>query len=168
MQTGRQGGSAPKIRWATVLSSTGVRVRKDSLFLSGSRSSSVVSGKLCIQISRRWSLNSCSWSESECRPHPMPNTTTWGNSHNSTNQASLPCSDGFLEQLLTYGDLPKSPKIPSLSIVPYWDFYNYLFLLKPYHDHNSVKLDINHRKSNEKKLTTRRLKNMLLKKPMGQ
>ena len=35
-------------------------------------------------------------------------------------------------------------------------------------DHNGMKLEINHRKRNEKKLTTWRLNNMLLKKPMGQ
>ena len=35
-------------------------------------------------------------------------------------------------------------------------------------DHNGMKLEINHWEINEKKLTTRRLNNMLLKKPMGQ
>ena len=35
-------------------------------------------------------------------------------------------------------------------------------------DHNGMKLEINHRKRNEKKLTTWRVNNMLLKKPMGQ
>ena len=35
-------------------------------------------------------------------------------------------------------------------------------------DHNGMKLEINHRKKNEKKTTTWRLHNMLLKKPMGQ
>ena len=33
MQVGRQGGSSPRIRWATVLSSKGSGVRKDRLFL---------------------------------------------------------------------------------------------------------------------------------------
>ena len=46
--------------------------------------------------------------------------------HISTSQASLPCSDGPLEQLLTYRGLPKSPTVPSLSMVPYWDFHNYV------------------------------------------
>lgn len=36
------------------------------------------------------------------------------------------CSVGFLEWLLIYGDLPKFPRFPSLSMVPYWDFCNYL------------------------------------------
>ena len=35
-------------------------------------------------------------------------------------------------------------------------------------DHNGMNLEINHRKRNEKKLSARRLNNMLLKKPMGQ
>ena len=34
--------------------------------------------------------------------------------------------------LLTYSDLPTSPRLPSLSVVPYWDFYSYLWLLHPY------------------------------------
>ena len=33
--------------------------------------------------------------------------------------------------------------------------------------HNGMKLEVNHRKRNEKKMTTWRLNNMLLKKPMG-
>ena len=45
---------------------------------------------------------------------------------------SLPGADGFLEQLLAYSDLPMSPKLPSLTSVLYWDFYNYLCLLHPY------------------------------------
>ena len=36
------------------------------------------------------------------------------------------CSVGFLEWLLTYSGIPKFPRFPSLSVVPYWDFYNYL------------------------------------------
>ena len=35
-------------------------------------------------------------------------------------------------------------------------------------DHNSMKLEINHRERNKKKPSTRRLNNILLKKPMGQ
>ena len=34
--------------------------------------------------------------------------------------------DGFLEPLLTYGNLPNFPRFPSLSVVPNWDFYNHL------------------------------------------
>ena len=43
-------------------------------------------------------------------------------------------SDGPLEQLLTYSDLPNFPRCPFLSVVPYWDSYNYLviILLYPY------------------------------------
>ena len=35
-------------------------------------------------------------------------------------------------------------------------------------DHNGMKPEINHREINEKRLTARRLNNMLLKKPAGQ
>ena len=49
MQMGRQGGSAPRIQWAIVLSSKGSGARKRSPF----GSSSLVSGKVCIQISKR-------------------------------------------------------------------------------------------------------------------
>ena len=45
-------------------------------------------------------LKPCPWSESECRP-PPPHTISWGISLASTSQASLPCSDGPLEQLFT-------------------------------------------------------------------
>lgn len=87
-----------------------------------------------IQISK--SSNSCPRSESECTPfrHPI----TWGISRASTGQASLPCSDGALEPLLTYSGLPKSPGFPSLSLVPYCNFYNYLCLLHPYQEDKSV------------------------------
>ena len=44
-------------------------------------------------------------------------------------------SDGFLKWLLTYNGLPNFPRFPSLTVVPYWDFYNYLcnILFYPYH-----------------------------------
>ena len=41
----------------------------------------------------------------------------------------------FLSNWKTYSDLPVSPKFPSLTLVLYWDFYNYLCLLHPYQDH---------------------------------
>ena len=43
----------PRIQWATVLSSKGRGVGRARLLLSGSSSSSSVSRKVCIQISRR-------------------------------------------------------------------------------------------------------------------
>ena len=52
---------------------------------------------------------------------------TWGTSHAATSEASLPYSDGPPKQLLTYSDLPKGPRFLSLAMVPYWDFYNYLY-----------------------------------------
>ena len=77
--------------------------------------------------SEGWSLNSGPWSEPECRPHPIPHPMIRGISHASTSQAKRPhCFDGFLEPLLTYNDLPKSPRFPFLSTAPYWDLYKYL------------------------------------------
>ena len=73
------------------------------------------------------SSNSCPWAESECRPHPIPQPQ----SRASTSQESLPLSDGFLEQLLTYSDLPTSSRFPSLAMILHWDFYNYFCLLHP-------------------------------------
>ena len=101
-------------------------VGKDHLFLFFEHSSSLVSSKVCSQISRREVLKLLPlvwiWMQASSHYHTM----TWGS------QASLPCAHGFLEQLLTYSDLPMSPEFPSLSVVPYWDFYNYLYLLHPY------------------------------------
>ena len=127
----RQGGSALRIRWATVLSSKESGMGKDSLFFSGSSSSCLVFG---IQISGRVVLKCLPlvWTWMQASSHPFPDPTTWGKSHASTSPARLPCSDGFLEQFLTYSYLPKCPRFPSLSVVPYWDFYNYLCLLHPY------------------------------------
>ena len=48
----------------------------------------------------------------------------------------------FLSNLFTYSDLPVSPKFPSLSVVLYWDFYNYLCLLHPYQGEEGVKVRV--------------------------
>ena len=37
-------------------------------------------------------------------------------------------------------------------------------ILSNFSDHNGIKLEINHRKNNDKKVTTQRLNNMILKK----
>ena len=72
---------------------------KARLFLSGSGSSSLVSGKVCIQISWRVVFKHLPlvwiWTQASSHPHPM----TCGNSRTYTSHASLPCSDGFLEHL---------------------------------------------------------------------
>ena len=46
-------------------------------------------------------------------------------------------------------------------------FKNIEIRLSIFSEHNGMTLEINHGKRNEKKLTKRRLNNMLLKKPMG-
>ena len=53
MHAGRHRSSAPRTQWATVYPPRGVGVAKAHLFLSGRSSSSWVSAKACIQISRR-------------------------------------------------------------------------------------------------------------------
>ena len=137
MQAGRQGGSAfptpNSVGYSFIIQ--GEWGKRQPLPLSSSSSPSLVSAKMCIQISRRVILKLLP--ESECRPHPIPHPMTCGISHTSTSPASLPCSDGPPEQLLTYSDLPKSLRFPSLSVVPYWDFCNYLCLLHPYHVHQA-------------------------------
>ena len=80
----------------------GVGAGKACLFLSGSSSSPLVSWyqypvRCVFKSAEGWSSNSYPWSESECRSHPILHPMTWGNSHTSTSQASLPCSNGFLE-----------------------------------------------------------------------
>ena len=131
MHVGSQGGSALRIRWLQFYPPRGVGVRKDHLclflFLWV-----VAPSRYLFKSAEGQSSNSCLWSASGCRPHPIPHPVTWGISCASTSQAGLPCSDGFLEQLLTYSDFPKSSRFPSLSVVPSWDFCNYLCLLLPY------------------------------------
>ena len=74
-------------------------VGKACLFFlgSGSSSSSLVSGKVCTQTSRRAFLKflPLAWIWMQASSHPPP--MTWGNSRTSTSQARLPFSDGFLE-----------------------------------------------------------------------
>ena len=71
--------------------------------------------------------------ELECRLHFIFLLMTWGISHAFIygcivkQDCFIPrSSDGFLEWLFTYSDLPNFPRFPSLSVVPYWDPYNYL------------------------------------------
>ena len=153
MQVGRQGGSAPGIKWATVLESKGslgpgnageVRKTTSSSFFwivappwYQVRDTKVRLGLswFLFKSAEGWSLNSCPWSEPECRSHPIPHPMTWGISHASSSQASLPCSEGPLEQLLIYSDLPKSPRFSSLSVVPFGISTTICvtILLYPYH-----------------------------------
>ena len=112
MPEGRQGSSVPGLVGLQFCHPRGVGVGKDCLFLSGSSSSSLVS---CIQISGRVVLKFLPLIWTWCRLHHIPHPTTWDKSHASTSPATLPCSDGLLEQLLTYIDVPKSlPRFPSL------------------------------------------------------
>ena len=94
MQAGRHGSSAPGSGGPQFYHPRGVGVGKATS--SGSSSSSLVSGKVCIQISRRAILKLLPlvwiW-----KPHPIPHPMTWGNFCTSTSQARLLCADCFLE-----------------------------------------------------------------------
>ena len=81
-----------------------------------------------------WPLNSCLWSEPECRPHPIPHPMTRGIHRTSTSQARLLHSDGLPGQLLTSKVISKnSLGFPlSLSLVPYWNFNCVTILLHPF------------------------------------
>ena len=65
---------------------------------------------------------------------------SWGIAPVSISQASLPCSDGFLEYLLTYSDLQKFPRFPSLSMVPFGTSTTtcVIVLLHPYQKHKKT------------------------------
>ena len=117
----RQGGSASRMRSPVSYGFIIQGVGKAHLFLSGGNSSFLVyiQSKVCIQISRRGgSSNSCPWSESECRLHPIPQPTTWGNSQAFTSPATCRVLMDFGGNLLTYSDLPMSPRLPSLLQPP--------------------------------------------------
>ena len=119
-------------------------VKKDHFFFSGSSGSPPWCPVRCVfKSAKGWSSDSCPWSESECRPHPIPDPMIRGNSCTSTSQASLPCSAGFsgATYYLTVIS-PKSPRFPSLSMILYWDFYNYLCLLHPYHTYSNILIKI--------------------------
>ena len=110
MQAGRR--ESPGIRWATgglwFYPPRGVGVGKcaSSSFFIAPPSYLV---RCVFKSAEGWSSNSRPGSESECRPHPIP-TGRPEAVLTSTSQASLPGSDGFLEQLLTYGGLPASSR----------------------------------------------------------
>lgn len=109
----------------------GVGVGKARLFLSRSISSSLLSGEVCIQIRRRVVLKPLPlvwvWMQAWC--HLPPEAILKAP---LTKEACLVLMV-FLSSLLIYSDLPMSPKFPSLNVVLYQDFYNYLCLLHPYH-----------------------------------
>ena len=75
----------------------GMGVGKAQLFLSRSSSSSLVFNKVCIQITQRAVLKLLPLVWIWMQLHPIPHPMTWGNSHTSTHQARLPCSESFLE-----------------------------------------------------------------------
>ena len=91
----------------------------------------------CVLKSEGQSSNSCPWSESECRPHPIPRPMTWDNSCTSTSQASLPCSDGFFWAIYWFMLLSQSPlDVPTYG--PSLELLQYLCLLHSYHTYWSL------------------------------
>ena len=108
----------------------GVGVGKDCLFLSGSTSSFLV--RCVFKSAEGWSSNSHPSSEYECRPNLIPDPTTKAILKAPLMKQACLVLMVYLSNLLTYSDLPVSPKFPSLNMVLYGDFYNYLCLLHPY------------------------------------
>ena len=103
------------------------------LALPCSSGSSLVSLSVLIQISRVLSSNSSPGPAPEASSHPPPSDLrqiSWLHC-----QASLPGSDGPLLTIMSLQRSPKVPRFPSLSMVPYWGFYNSLCLLHPCHNH---------------------------------
>ena len=132
MQAGSHGSSAWSIRVGEgpqIYSPRGVGVGKACLVFSGSIALPWCPVRCVFKSAESESSNSCPWSDSECRPPSIPPPKDLRQFSSSTSQASLSCADGFLALLLTYSDLPMSPKFPSLSMVLYQDSYNYLCLL---------------------------------------
>ena len=106
------------------------------LALPCSSSSSLVSLSVLIQISRVLSSNSSPGPAPEASSHPPPSDLrqiSWLHC-----QASLPGSDGPLLTIMSLQRSPEVPRFPSLSMVPYWCFYNSLCLLHPRHNHGGA------------------------------
>ena len=101
----------------------GVGVGKALLFLSGSSSSSLVSGKMCIQISWRVVLKLLPlvWIWMLAWSHPPPNDLR---QFSHLHWSSKPALFWWLSWI--YSGLPTSPRFPSLSMISFWDFYNHL------------------------------------------
>ena len=105
-------------------------VGKVCLFLSGSSSSSLASGKLCIQISWRVVLKL------------LPLVWIWMQTSSPTQRPETILEPRLVKQAClfwrvswTYSGLPTSPRFPSLSMIPCWDFCIHLCLLHPYQIH---------------------------------
>ena len=133
MQAGRHCSSALRIQWATILSS------KESW---GWESPPLHFWEQQLLLSIRWCVfkstegqfsNSYPRSEYECRPHPILHPTMETFLMPPLVKQACLVLMAFGGNLLTYSDLPTSPRFPSLSMILYWDFYNYLCLLHPYH-----------------------------------
>ena len=105
---------------------------KACLFLSGSSSSSLVSGEGCIQISRRAVLKLLPFG---LNPNAglIPSPTQWPEAIPTPPPVEQACL-----VLIAYSGLPTSSRFPSLSVISYWDFYNHLCLLHPYHLYTHV------------------------------
>ena len=87
----------------------------------------------CVfRLAEGQSSNTCPWSESECRPHPIPNQRPEAILALPLAKQACLVLMAFLSNLSLYSDLPMSANFPSLFMVLYWDLYNYLCLLHPY------------------------------------
>ena len=128
MQEGRHGSSAPGSGGLQFYPPRGVGVGKACLFLSGSSSSSWVSGYQQKSGPQTLALGLTLNADLVPSPTQGPEAVLVPP---LVKQACLALM-AFLSNLFAYSDLPMSPKCPSLTMVLYGDFYNYLCLLHPY------------------------------------
>ena len=135
MQAGRQGTSA----WGCCGPyPRGMGVGKACLIFSGSSSSSLVSGEMCIQISWRWVFKLLLlvwiWMKKSSHP-PHSDLRQFSHLHYLSKHALF---WGLSWTLLFY--YINNFIIPFLLMIPYWDFYKHLHLIYLYLNHSKLVL----------------------------
>ena len=138
MQMGRQGGSALRIRWATVLSSkrSGGQKRPPPPFWEQQLLLSI-RGRHVFKSAEE--LNSTPALGLNLNAGLIPSPTQPPEAILASPLVRQTCLVlmAFLSNLLIYSDFPTSPRFPSLSRILYQDFYHHLCLLHPYQDQGS-------------------------------
>ena len=121
MQAGRHGSSAPGSGGPLFYHLRAVGVGKAHLFLSGSSSSSV--SVRCVGVYSNQQKGDPGLGL-KLNAGLIPSPTQRPEAILTLPLVKQDCLVlmAFLSNLLTYSDLPMSPKFPSLSVVLYWDF----------------------------------------------
>ena len=140
MQAGRNGSSAPGIWWASFIIQGEWGLEKPTSFFLGAVAPPQYPVRCVFKSTEGWSSNSCSWSEYECRPNPISTQQPEAILKAPLMKQACLVLMVFFSNLSAYSDLPMSSKFPSLNMVLYWNFYNYLCLLHPYHFHTYAPL----------------------------